>query len=542
MRWKRNVIGLGLMAWLAVAQTCAAHFLWIVPQDGKVQVYFGEAAEPDDPALLKRVATAQLWAKSSDLRAKEPYRALPLVLEADTLSAANATPAAVYGLSHDYGVLSRGDAKFRLVYFAKAYGTPLPGQWTAVGDADKLPLELTPAWDGSKLVLSATYKGKPAAGLDVWVDGCGLEAFEAQTNEAGRVVCEPTKQGILSARVKHVDPTAGELDGKAFPETRSYSTLAIAVEPPAAKAITHALPALPKGMTSFGGAVAGDYLYVYGGHYGGAHHYSSAEQSGDFRRVSLTGASPQWEDLPGGPKLTGLALVENNGKLYRIGGFTAKNAEGQDQSLWSQDGFAMFDPAKKTWTDLPALPEPRSSHDAAVLDGKLYVVGGWKLAGDDETQWHDTAWVCDLNRADLKWEPIAAPPFHRRALSLAAHQGKLYVLGGMQQQGGPCTLCDVYDPALKTWSQGPALQGQGMEGFGNSSFAIRGQLVATTMSGSIQRLSDEWDRWEIAGQLAHPRFFHRLLAAPADRAVIVGGASMQTGKTLEVELFTLATP
>jgi hypothetical protein len=215
-----------------------------------------------------------------------------------------------------------------------------------------------------------------------------------------------------------------------------------------------------------------------------------------------------------------------------------KNAEGEEQSLWSQDSFAMYDPAAKTWTDLPKLPEPRSSHDAAVLDGKLYVAGGWQLAGEGESRWHDTAWVCDLNQNDLKWEPIVTPPFHRRALSLAAHDGKLYVLGGMQEQGGPCTKCDVYDPVLKTWSQGPALAGTGMEGFGNSSFEIQGQLFASTMSGAVQRLSDDGRTWELAGQLAYPRFFHRLLPTAGGQTVIVGGASMQTGKTLELELLT----
>jgi N-acetylneuraminic acid mutarotase len=504
-----------------------------------VQVYFGEAAEPDDPALLPRIAKAQLWAKVNDRRAKEPFQPLSLTLENDALSAASPGSVAVYGLSHDYGVLSRGDSVFRLRYFAKAYGSSLPGQWTAVNDANRLPLELTPAWNGSQLVLTAIWQGKPAAGLAVRVDGCGLEAFEATTDDAGRVICEPTTQGLLSARVRHIDQTPGESDGKSYPETRSYSTLAIAIEPPVVQPAAHQLPALEKGMTSFGGAVVGDHLYVYGGHYGGAHHYSQAEQSGDFRRISLTAANPQWEDLPGGPKLTGLALVAHNGKLYRVGGFTAKNAEDAEQSLWSQDGFAMFDPATKSWTDLPRLPERRSSHDAAVLDGKLYVVGGWKLAGDAETQWHDTAWVCDLNRPDLTWEPIATPPFHRRALSLAAHNGKLYVLGGMQEQGGPNTRCDVYDPALNAWSRAPSLLGSGMEGFGNSSFEINGQLLASTMSGSVQRLSSDGERWELAGQLTHPRFFHRLLPTSDGQVIIVGGASMETGKTNDLELLSL---
>lgn len=534
----RKLFGLCLAAWLAFGQTCAAHFVWIVPQDGKVQVYFSEAAEPDDPALLKRLTSAKLWAKSSDMRAKEPYQSLPLTLADDTLTATNPSSVAVYGLSHDYGVLTKGDATFRLQYFAKAYGSALPGQWTAIADAERLPLELTPSWKDGKLALTATWQGKPAAGLGVRVDGCGLDAFEANTDDAGRVVCEPTAKGLLSARVKHVDETPGEVDGKKFPSTRSYSTLSLSVEPPSVKAVAHSLPALEKGMTSFGGAVADGYLYLYGGHYGGAHAYARDDQSNDFRRLSLTADKAQWEDLPKGPKLTGLAMVEHKGKLYRIGGFTVRNAEGEEQSLWSQDSFAMFDPAAKTWTDLPKLPEPRSSHDAAVLDGKLYIVGGWQLAGQEETRWHDTAWVCDLNGSDLKWEPVPAPLFHRRALSLAAHDGRIFVLGGMQEEGRPCTRCDIYDPRLKTWSEGPSLVGQGMEGFGNSAFAIGGRLLTTSMSGSVQRLSDDGQSWQIAGQLAHPRFFHRLLPVKVDQAVIVGGASMQTGKALELELLT----
>jgi hypothetical protein len=75
-----------------------------------------------------------------------------------------------------------------------------------------------------------------------------------------------------------------------------------------------------------------------------------------------------------------------------------------------------------------------------------------------------------------------------------------------------------------------------MDGFGASAFASQAGLYATTMSGSIQRLSQEGDRWEFAGQLAHPRFFHRQLPWQTNDLVIVGGASMATGKIDALEL------
>jgi N-acetylneuraminic acid mutarotase len=275
---------------------------------------------------------------------------------------------------------------------------------------------------------------------------------------------------------------------------------------------------------------------VYGGHFGEAHHYSEAGQSNELLRISLTAENAAWEFLPGGPKLTGLALVEHGGKLYRVGGFTAKNKDDEDQSLWSQDSFAAFDPATGKWTDLAPLPAGRSSHDAAVIDGKLYVVGGWNMEGPDNTTWHTTALVCDLTQPELTWSELPAPEFERRAVSLAACNGKLYVVGGMEPSGDTVRKVSVFDPTTQVWTAGPDLLGTGMEGFGTSSFATGSRLVVTTMSGSVQTLSEDGSHWIVAGQASEPRFFHRQLTTADGEVLLVGGASMATGKTSTVEL------
>src|SRR5690242_12640385 len=86
-----------------------------------------------------------------------------------------------------------------------------------------------------------------------------------------------------------------------------------------ATADTPHLPDLPAPLSAFGAAVAGDHVYVYGGHSGKAHSYSTETTLGEFRRLDLKNPT-KWEDLPGGPKLQGLALVAHDGKLYRVGG------------------------------------------------------------------------------------------------------------------------------------------------------------------------------------------------------------------------------
>jgi N-acetylneuraminic acid mutarotase len=543
------VCALGLLA----SGTAQAHFVWFVTQPGgktqTAEVYFSETAAPDDPALLARVAKAEAWALGGR-RGNEP-QPLKLSREGDSLTAT--LPAELHDapvvLRHTYGAMTRGGESFLLKYYAKGYALPLAGAWRAVNDPELLPLEVAPIAEGADLVLKVLWQGKPQAGAVVTVEGPGIEKkLEGTTDDSGRFRCRPTEPGLFSIRAKFVEEKSGDYDGTAYASIRHYSTLALHYAPAQVTSVAHQWPALSRGVTSFGGAVAGDALYVYGGHYGGAHEYDREGQSGDFYRLSLRGGGA-WEQLPGGPKLTGLAMVEYAGKLYRVGGFTARNAAGESEDLWSQPDVSRFDPQTRQWETLPALPEGRSSHDAAVLGKTLYVVGGWEMKGNKEDQqqqdklrgWHDTAWSADLSTPKFEWKPIATPPFHRRAVSLAAWQGKLYCLGGMQEQGGPTTKVAIYDPAKNEWSEGPALIGSGLEGFGTSSFACQDKLFASTMSGSVQRLAPSGDRWECVGQLQHPRFFHRLLPWN-DNLVIVGGASMRTGKTLSLEMIPLSRP
>lgn len=526
---------LALIPCLLLGPPANAHFVWVSQSGEKIQVCFSESAESVEPELLNKVATAKAWAYVPGDEGGAKAIEVPLSLTAESLTGHVDAKTTAVIVSHDYGVVTKGEATFLLKYLAKQHVSPLSGQWQAINDADRMPLEVTPKWSGRTLQLRVTFNGQPASGLEVKAAGCGIDETMT-TNDQGIVECRPLSDGVLSVRSKHVAETPGELNGDEYDSIRTYSTLTLPLTMPVVEVLSHQLPALPKGITSFGAAVAGDQLYVYGGHFGDAHHYSDAGQSGEFRRISLTAQNAQWEQLAGGPKLTGLAMVEYHGKLFRVGGFTAKNKVDEDQSLWSQDSFSSFDPQSGTWTDLPAMPSGRSSHDAAVMDGKLYVVGGWNMQGADDTVWHTTALVCDLTQRELKWTEITTPPFQRRAVSVAAHGGKIYVIGGMTESGSTTTEVSVFDPASNSWSVAPKLNGTGMEGFGTSSFAAHNRLIVTSMSGAVQLLSDDASRWIPAGQVSESRFFHRQLTTADGKILLIGGASMQTGKTNTIEL------
>jgi N-acetylneuraminic acid mutarotase len=297
------------------------------------------------------------------------------------------------------------------------------------------------------------------------------------------------------------------------------------------------LPELPLGITSFGGAACDGQLYVWGGHDGAAHEYYRSGQNAVLYRLDLNGGQ-SWEAVHESKQgRQGLAMVAHGGKLYRLGGFEARNQRGEDQDLHSVAAFECFDPASGQWTELLPMPEARSSFDAVVLGDRLYVIGGWALAGEDNTVWSETAWSIDLADQTAEWEELPKPPFKRRALSVAGQGDKVYVIGGMQERGGPTRAVDVFNTLTGQWSAGPQLPGdQAMEGFGNSSFNVGGRICVTTYGGGVFRLNEAGDAWEPMGQLENGRFFHRLLPVADDRFALIGGANMESGKVTEVEI------
>ena len=546
-RIAKTAVLLAVLTVTAVS-TAQAHFLWLVAKPAKqpsqAHLYFSEAAAPDNPALLSRVRDPQIKLIGKDGKAIKLTAAKGKDSIVAKLPGSVKRPAAVI-LSHRYGVISRGKSTFVLNYYAKHYLAG-PKQWKAVDSSKQLALDITPAWSKGKLQLAVRWHGKPAAKAEVVIEGPGIEgAIEGATKADGSFATKLKQGGLFSIRVRHIEKKTGTLDGKKFDASRHYTTLALRIpgrgkRPKSASATisdksARIYPDFPQPVTSFGGAIAGDYLYTYGGHMGRAHSYYISGQSNVLRRLSLKGKG-KWEVVGKGPRMQGLAMVAYNGKLYRVGGFTAKNKEGEKRSLWSQDSVACFDPASKKWTKMASLPEPRSSHDAAMVGSNLYVVGGWKLHGDRKSTWHETAWVMDLAAKTPTWKALPTPPFQRRALALAAHGGKLYVIGGMQKRGGPSTAVDVYDPASKKWSKGPALEGKGFEGFGSSAFAVGGKLYVSTNKGNLQQLSADGKSWKIARKLERGRFFHRMLPLGKNRLVLVGGANMAVGKYAEVDV------
>ncbi len=522
-------------AWLALSlgllllwpTSSPAHFLWLTAEKEQekgapvVRAFLSETTTPDTADLLAHIKGTKLtaggkaltWSKDNDT-----YRVgLP-----------ETKPRIIDGFC-DMGVMKRKDVTVRLLYTARVQWGPASADESELKDLLRVRLVSRP---GKKPVVITSFEGRPVEGAIVKAIPEKGDAVELKTDADGGIDFPGILEGQTALLAKWFVKAPGTADGKAYDETRYYATLTVApgtAEVTKAAATLEPFANMPEAVNSFGGAVLGDWLYVYSGHTGKMHHYHVDTTSRHFRRLNLKDRTT-WEELPPGPPLQGVTLVANGGKLYRVGGMSAKNQPGKPNDLVSVADFASFDPETKTWTNLPALPAPRSTHDAVVLDNKLYVLGGWSMNGGDasNSEFCEHALVFDLTRPDSQWEALPATPFHRRALAAATVDGKIYVIGGLTDESKVSKSVDIYHPADKSWSQGPELPGSKLEGFAPSAFGINNRLYVSGKDGDVYRLKESGDGWETIGKLAVPRLTHRLLPGISHDLLVVGGTSGRT--------------
>lgn len=109
----------------------------------------------------------------------------------------------------------------------------------------------------------------------------------------------------------------------------------------------------------------------------------------------------------------------------------------------------------------------------------------------------------------------------------------------MTDEGKVSKAVDIYQPATRTWTQGPELPGSKLEGFAPSAFGIENRLYVSGKDGVVSRLNEAGDRWEPIGKLAVPRLTHRLLPGIQNDLLVVGGTSERTS-TAVIEAMPLS--
>lgn len=510
---------LAVLVVLLGAAPAFGHFLWIVPEsNGRLaRVIISETLAVDtrvDIAVVERAAL--VW------RDREGHD-VPLTL----------TPAgrvftvpvrASRGVLHghaDLGTRPSGERVYRLHYYPKT----IVGDPFSPGPLGHWPIEIVPIGEPGAVRLKVLVNGAPAPDVDVNVVLPDGSDDILQTGPDGATGPMPWR-GRVGAWARHWEPTAGSFDHQPFDHTRHYTMLVFDTEGASrerrtdrAPSLTRATP-LPEGTSSFGAVASHGWLYVYGGHIVRTHQYSTEAVSGRFHRLNLDDLKT-WESLPGGPPLQGMNLVAYRGTVYRVGGMQPLNTPGAPEMTVSVADVAKFNPDVGQWDAMPPLPTPRSSHDVVRVGHQLFVIGGWTLRGREKPVWPSTIDVLDLSARTPAWRSLPQP-FQRRAFIAAAHDDKVYVLGGFDEHDRVLRDVRVYDVARGTWSQGPDLPGGSKSGFAPAAIVHRGDLYLSIDDGGLYRLERDGRRWQRVAT-ATPRIVHRLASA-GDSVLVIGGA------------------
>ncbi len=537
----KRYLQISLLSALALSSfqsIASAHFPWLVRGDeGKLLYYFSDgvgdqlykmpatisAGSIEELTLTGKVSPiATVEVDGEDFKGRKTEDSV----DKDSTFIAKAT----FGM-HRGGKLS---------YISMHRGTLLPKARQSLPDAKLLPEIFAEIVDTTTGIdVFATRSGKPLAKVGVTLYGeDGSTKAKGETDEEGKVSFgdDVLNQGIMAIMFGSTVEEKGEYDGKPYEKSSHYMTATFIAPSPEVPASLASLPEIPYGLTSFGAARTGDALYIYGGNTGTAHKYSDEVQSDKLLRLHLNQPEAQWEEIATGNRVQGLGMVAYQDDVIVLGGFTAMNTPDEPHNLQSQAAVRAYNTKTNKWKDLPSLPEPRSSHDAAILGSTIYVVGGWALAGKEESKWHSTAWAMDLSADSPSWKAIAEPPFTQRALALVAHDGKLFAIGGMGQKGGPSKRVWLFNPATDSWREIASLIGdKPMAGFGAAGWSVDGNLIVSTYEGDLERWNDADEKWQLLGRADTARFFHRLLPLAPKTLVAVGGANMGEGKFLELE-------
>lgn len=221
----------------------------------------------------------------------------------------------------------------------------------------------------------------------------------------------------------------------------------------------------------------------------------------------------------------GAAVVE--GKIYAIGGYS--RGLGDDRNLGTNEEY---DPVTDLWTYREAMPTPRSGFGVAVVEDKIYCIGGW-------TETNETAINEVYDPVTDTWETKTSMPTPRADITASAVNGKIVVTGGDYLIQGEYFTTNVTEvarahPTTDSWtSENPipnAISSYTSAVVGNKIYIIGGHNLDIGAKYSLAQIYDtETDNWSLGTMLPYATHYATAgsttgIMAP-ERIYVLGGAN-----------------
>jgi N-acetylneuraminic acid mutarotase len=212
-----------------------------------------------------------------------------------------------------------------------------------------------------------------------------------------------------------------------------------------------------------------------------------------------------------------------NGKIYVVGGFVANVHVGAVNRVFE------YDPAADRWRAVAALGAPRGSPGVVALNGKIHAIGG-RNPERNTVSTHEM-----YDPATNSWSMAAPLPLARDHLGVAVAGGRIHIFGGRTNATVDNTARhDVYDPSTNTWTTAAPLITPRSAGV---TFSLDGRIVyaggecrdpqGSVTFTEVEAYDPRTDRWTALPPLQPGR--HAAGAVVAGPQAYVFGGNMGCG-------------
>ena len=244
------------------------------------------------------------------------------------------------------------------------------------------------------------------------------------------------------------------------------------------------------------------------------------------------------------------------GKIYFVGGRTFAS----DTSNYNT--FDCYDPVTNTWENLDPLSVAKGGSACAVLDGKLYVMGGQGLARVDiydpstnlwsvgvplpqevnhgtaitvgkeiylisgrDSQNQNTNHVFCFDSLSNQWSEKASAPTTRHAAKLVWFENRIWAIGGVN--GAALDVVESYDPLTDSWRSENSLsipRHWAVAWVENEKIYVGGGWDGEVKKSTIEVYDSSTGKWRTAGEFPVD-LYAADLAIVGKRIYVMGGES-----------------
>jgi N-acetylneuraminic acid mutarotase len=273
------------------------------------------------------------------------------------------------------------------------------------------------------------------------------------------------------------------------------------------------LATMPEARGRFALVAMGNTLYVVGGETPGG-------VTGSLAIYDVE--TDAWRE--GAPKpvaVANLAAVTHEGRIYAIGG---RNQAGEPMAL-----VEVYDPVTDSWSEGVALPRAVMAHVAVAAGERILVFGG-----SDGTSYRGLAWGWEAGEG--RWQALPILPTPRGFMGAAVMDGRVYLVGGYDGQREYAT-CDWFDLEAQIYGVCPSMSsprgGVGAAAVAGNLFVVGGGWSSfTAFSERYNPRSDQWYNVETPVLLAGGEWLNLGVAGVGTQILALGG--WQQGRYLNL--------